>query len=109
MTDEPQHAQQRQARLSDAGLIEFLLARIAEDESEIVGVIPPGQVLYDYEVKWQPPRIAHECEAKRRIIERHGDGGDCFDCTPTRYPCPTLRLVAAIYADHPDYREEWKP
>jgi hypothetical protein len=22
---------------------------------------------------------------------------------------PILRLLAAVYADHPDYREEWKP
>jgi hypothetical protein len=24
-------------------------------------------------------------------------------------PCPTLRLLALPYADHPDYRPEWRP
>jgi hypothetical protein len=23
--------------------------------------------------------------------------------------CATLRNLAAVYSDHPDYREEWKP
>jgi hypothetical protein len=23
--------------------------------------------------------------------------------------CPTLRHLAAVYADHPDYRDEWRP
>jgi hypothetical protein len=25
------------------------------------------------------------------------------------WPCQTLRLLALPYADHPDYRPEWKP
>jgi Family of unknown function (DUF6221) len=25
------------------------------------------------------------------------------------FPCPTLRLLALPYADHPNYQEEWKP
>lgn len=25
------------------------------------------------------------------------------------YPCPTLRLLAEPHAQHPGYREEWKP
>lgn len=24
-------------------------------------------------------------------------------------PCPTLRLLASEFADHPDYRQEWTP
>lgn len=26
-----------------------------------------------------------------------------------RFPCDTIRAIAAIYADHPDYQHEWKP
>jgi hypothetical protein len=30
----------------------------------------------------------------------------CMRCTePT--PCTTLRILASVYADHPDYRNEW--
>jgi hypothetical protein len=25
------------------------------------------------------------------------------------YPCLTLRLLALPYADHADYRQEWRP
>lgn len=25
------------------------------------------------------------------------------------HPCQTVRLLASVYSDHPDYREEWKP
>ncbi|WP_434744798.1 DUF6221 family protein [Streptomyces sp. A-14] len=24
-------------------------------------------------------------------------------------PCPDLRDLAAVYADHPDYQQEWRP
>lgn len=26
-----------------------------------------------------------------------------------QFPCPTLRLLAQPYADHPDYQAEWNP
>ena len=86
-------------------LAEFLLARIAEDEQ--------------YE---QSPHADHnehtylramaEREAKRRIVELHhtaGRSGLCDECHSKVWPCPTLRLLALPYADHPDYREEWRP
>ena len=25
------------------------------------------------------------------------------------WPCPTVRALAAVYSDHPDYRQEWAP
>jgi hypothetical protein len=59
--------------------------------------------------RWDPARVLAECEAKRRIVELVldrpiRDHGDC-KCES----CWTLRLVALPYADHPDYRAEWKP
>lgn len=53
-------------------------------------------------------RIRSECEAKRRIVELyaapdpHDPGESCPDCL-------ALRFLAAVYAEHPDYRDEWKP
>lgn len=73
--------------------------------------------------RWDPARVLAEVEAKRRIVEWHrptsappGYLPNCEGCwedsgmdgAPT-YPCRTLRFLALPYADHPDYREEWKP
>jgi len=72
-----------------------------------------------------PARVLAECAAKRAIIELHGpvrdDGwksgeandylwcGMCgsIDDSPEPYPCATIKALAAVYKDHPDYREEW--
>lgn len=70
-----------------------------------------------------PARVLAECEAKRRIVEEHAlvriDRPDlhpdacaacgCHETYPTRWPCRTLRYIATAYADHPSYREEWRP
>lgn len=75
-----------------------------------------------------PARVLAECAAKRAIIEEHspvdysGIGmkspNACNLCGVEKtmsdwewdensYPCNTLRALAAIYADHPDYQEAW--
>jgi hypothetical protein len=73
-------------------------------------------------VNFDPARVLAECDAKRRIIAQHdvddGDCRTCFDPNTTNdwpenmvqqcWPCPTLRLLAAVYSDRPGYREEWK-
>jgi hypothetical protein len=60
----------------------------------------------DHIVRHDPARVLREIEAKRRIVDRyawlreHGDAGDAAWVLP---------LLAAAYADHPDYRPEWAP
>jgi Family of unknown function (DUF6221) len=73
-------------------------------------------------------RQLREVEAKRAILAVHAprEGGDgagaeiqvCQTCSwdggagdveGDPYPCETLRFLAAVYSDHPDYQEEWKP
>lgn len=98
-------------------LIEFLLARIYDDEAAIYHLPPPGQdgsvqtrspTVNAYLARWNPERTLAECEAKRGIIERH-------QCDlPTHSPDyrarpAVLRDLAAVYADHPDYQEDWRP
>jgi len=68
-----------------------------------------------------PARVLAECEAKRRIIHQHGagEGHECPDGfmdsaetdphTGWENDCQTLKFLALPYADHPDYRDEWKP
>jgi len=85
-----------------ADLAEFLLARIAEDEA----AYESAYVAYLDGFPFTPTRVLAECETKRRIVElcaywqRPVDGLDGEDI---------LRLLALPYADHPDYREEWRP
>ncbi len=68
-----------------------------------------------------PARTFAEVEVKRRILDLHREVEDpqemqtyCSECDLGRdkypyYPCTTLRLLAVLYAGHPDYREEWRP
>jgi hypothetical protein len=75
-----------------------------------------------------PARVLAEVEAKRRILDEHyvaqgTVGGQalmvCTRCSDyiergeifkaEAAPCKTLKLLALPYADHDDYREEWKP
>jgi hypothetical protein len=77
-----------------------------------------------------PARVLREVAAKRRILAGHGPGSTIDDsngkwrddpanwdapvtlCTGhewVAWPCETVRLLAAIWSDHPDYRAEWRP
>ncbi|WP_225811303.1 DUF6221 family protein [Streptomyces spinosus] len=67
-----------------------------------------------------PARVLREIDAKRQIIEQHtvsetsefeGKTDTITYCPICRNDgeCPTLRLLALPYADHPDYRQEWRP
>ena len=98
--------------MSSADLAAFLLARIEEDEDCSRYRIGIG----DRHGLWQcePERILAECEAKRRIIEEHAsttrsDPCDAHNANYETIPCDNLLYLAAVYADHPDYREEWRP
>jgi hypothetical protein len=107
-------------------LTEFLLARIAEDMAAVV-MMPPHPTFVDRVIDRK--HLLAECEAKRRIIEEHAPvisypalvcpHGEvmrpegplvCDMCGQTggSYSCATLAYLAAVYADHPDYREEWR-
>ncbi|SDD41789.1 DUF6221 family protein [Auraticoccus monumenti] len=105
-------------------LTEFLLARIAEDEAVAQGVRPHenlstrdltdlGFVNRDGYARCTVTsgRVLAECEAKRRIVTaardyspelEHGDNGEwALEMA--------LQALALPYAEHEDYREEWRP
>ena len=116
-------------------ITEFLEARIAEDEAVAsllakgdAGHSPRTQVYTGAEWATTPlttERLLAECKAKRAIIDLHGPIRDdgwksgeangylwCCSCgsiddSPEPFPCDTLKAHAAVYADHPDYRQEW--
>jgi hypothetical protein len=103
-------------------LAEFLLARVSEDEQ--VARAARGSGLHDERPavkEWiglaNPERMLVWSDARRRIVALHhtvqraddGASGDvCAGCGHPP-PCPTLRLLSLPYADHPDFREEWRP
>lgn len=94
---------------SAVSLTEFLLARIAEDEAvaESMTFFNPlsGPPLLTARIsRHNPARVLSECEAKRRIVEvaLPGETDD-----PRTERGRILRIMAAVYADHPEYREEW--
>jgi len=68
-----------------------------------------------------PARVLAEVEAKRRIIDECAYWIDKINSSATdKYPypnlpergevvLPVLTLLALPYADHPDYRDTWRP
>ena len=73
-----------------------------------------------------PARVLREVEAGRAILAEHqpvwddyvdGDGieratHECETCrppgTPDNWPCQTIRALAAVWSDHPDYDPAWR-
>lgn len=114
--------------VAEPSLVEFLLARLTEDEAAAErlrrpsegdpwGWQPKGVTTNDAgRVEISPARVLADVEAKRRIVDLHyevtSDSGYCVVCvtndyTDEPYPCPTIRALASVYRNHPDWREEW--
>lgn len=104
---------------------EIMFDRSAECRSEWLENFKPGA---EYIARNDPSRVLAECAAKRVVIEAHppyyadpnydrsdvlcGTCGlepeeECYPPGAVEYPCPTLKALAAVYKDHPDYRQEW--
>lgn len=95
-------------------------ASVVETES---GANGPGLEVAEHISRHDPARVLREVEAKRQIIAHHvqveadrGEPTGCAVChtgndgwTEGSGLCGTVLLLAAIYADHPGYREEWRP
>lgn len=111
-------------------IVEFLLARITEEEADNSPDIDP-EAWCDRQagIHYTHDHIAAECVAKRAVVAIHAlkDAGSgtsidpdhrevgCETCNwDTSYwwleygPCDTLKALAAVHADHPDYNQEWK-
>lgn len=97
--------------MTDQTITEFLLARIAEDEVAEIHDLATCTWANDTtagvecDCGWLKRRDA-ECAAKRAIVSRyavpdpHTPDEACLDCD-------VIHALAAVYADHPEFRSEW--
>lgn len=103
------------------GVGEFLLARIDEDEELLRQNPPPRgsgdlsefdlvEVLTAASRDGDHRRALRECRAKRLIAGRIHcpDAPECGDAD-CAVVMDDLRILAEVYAPHPDYRDEWRP
>lgn len=120
-------------------LAEFLLARITEDEAAAIQCraydiesaaedMAPRSVIVEpifarYVDHFDPRRFLAECDAKRHIVDaykaavmdeslwRRRPESVAYQQAVARVSAWTYALteLARTYADHPDYREGWKP
>ena len=115
-------------------LAAFLRARLDEDETTVAAAEafdawwPAHAVRHNsrspvaareaFMAGWDASRARalREAAAKRSLLALHWPAPrpsprppDCAECRPPVWPCDTLRALAAVYSDHPDYRQEWAP
>lgn len=93
-------------------LAEFLLARIDDDEEQAGSGwerVPESRWSRNNEGQnvLSPDAILAECEAKRRIVEMVGDAAELRDTEGALSDRVLLALVQP-YADHADFRDEWR-
>lgn len=98
---------------------DFILARIAEEERACQRQL--WATASDEFIS--PRRLLLQCTARRKLVALHeihfidegcdamidGESGSCRAGRSEReFICPTLRLLALPYLDHPDYRQRWR-
>ena len=109
-------------------IVEFLEARIAEDaERAGSGWSRLGDTRWETDNYGRnfltPAAVLAECKAKRAILKQAEEADSeteysisqsCIneaECEAARATAPGKLIreaLAAVYADHPDYREEWR-
>lgn len=114
----------------------FLIARLDEAQRLLNDPAVPGNFAVTLAdgtrlTVWDKEHFVRELDAKRRILKIHNVWEVVFPADPVLMrdrhcvgcgfnaveeyetedinDCPTLQALALSYADHPDYREEWRP
>lgn len=115
-------------------IVEFLLARISEEELLAQELLDRGmpypyedsavEAEWDFAVVHNPKRVLADCASKRKIIAEHASYNYglvdwCRMCVDpvgfggskqhlgVVFPCRTLRYLAAPYSDHVDFDDAW--
>jgi hypothetical protein len=82
------------------GMDPDLNTMIAYDEGR------PTEAQAEHIARHDPARVLAECAAKRRIVEMHEAAVNHDEMCG--WPCETLLALAAVYADNPEFRDEWR-
>jgi hypothetical protein len=90
-------------------LIEFVKARIDDDEraANAMLAVAKGTVLAEV-----PERMLREVALKRQLLEGHTGTHRCAwgdHADDRRENCAMQRKIAAVYSNHADYDEGWRP
>jgi uncharacterized protein DUF6221 len=105
-------------------IVEFLEARIADDERtppegddpvavgrwlrEVMAKRALTRLHAEIELTYWPNRICGGgCMDVDVLPIRDPLGADCYWQPPATFPCPTVRTLASVWADHPDYDQAW--
>ena len=104
-------------------LIEFLRARLDEDERAAKAWLPfgnPDAAARAHVARHDPARVLAEVEAKRKVIHMYeetlafiemmksrGKDAPAHEAAAESY-LNVIRVHAAVYADHPDYKGGWQ-
>lgn len=117
---------------------DFILARVSEEEALAHAALDHLGPELDWDApsvgehfdRWNPWRVESACIGRRLLVKAHRNAGPavtqlpgkdhelysatCATCggsteQPAPWPCYTLRVLAMEWANHPDYRPEWRP
>lgn len=99
-------------------LVEFLRARLNEDEAAAKAWLPfgnPDAAQREHIARHDPGRVLAEVEAKRRILDEYEQATGQY-ATHSQVSAGeeiglrfALKALALPYAEHPDYDEAWRP
>jgi len=94
-------------------ITDFLLARIKEDEAaatvdaaEMSRSAISIQFDCETQARFNPARVLAECAAKRAVIDWWVNGEIGYVRVDGELTNPLIAF-AAVYKDHPDYKQEW--
>ena len=80
------------------------------DDPTPVGYVSQGRREHEHIARHDPARVLREVEAKRAILaDLTNRAGRVQIGLDQIWYSKILRLLAAVYSDHPGYRAEWKP
>lgn len=94
-------AEQRRKAEAAQGRSSYGLADTAFDEAvELAEGEGARRPAIEHILQWNPVHVLADLKSKRRIVEGFNDW---------HHHQGVLELLAVPYADHPEYREEWRP
>jgi hypothetical protein len=102
----------RKALLRGLGQLEHAVTLPGEGVGSRASIVTASWLDAEHIARHDPARVLTEVDAKRAIVDWVEECRAFFwqtDSTLTPSAYRVLAPLAVVYADHPDYREEWRP